>query len=88
MEQAGAGGHNEINRTNQTKEDIAAGLQRPVVQKQLELLRWRASCPAFSPEAEVTVASQGSRISFRWRYAGQEAALEADLSTCAFTIST
>ena len=34
MERAGAGGHKEINRTNLSKEAMAEGLQKPVVQEQ------------------------------------------------------
>lgn len=88
MERAGAGGHKEINRTNLTERDIAEGLQKPVVQKQLQLLRLRANCPAFHPEAEITVKAEGSRLFLCWRHAGHEALLEADLESCAFRAAT
>ncbi len=84
MERAGAGGHKEINRTNLSLEDIAAGLEKPVVQKQLELLKMRSSQPVFSPEAEISAEAQGSRIALRWRREGQEALLEADLADSSF----
>lgn len=85
MKRAGAGGHKEINRTNLSWEELEKGLARPVVEKQLGLLKARASCQAFGPGASISVRSQGSRLSFVWEGAGQRAALEADLATCAFT---
>ena len=39
VRRAGESGHKEINRTNLSKEDIAEGLKKPIVQKQLELIR-------------------------------------------------
>ncbi len=87
MARAGAGGHKEINRTNLSQADIEAGLKRPVVQKQLELLRLRSSCPAFHPEAAIDVSASGSRLSITWRYAGAFAALEADFATGEYTVT-
>ena len=87
MERAGAGGHKEINRTNLSKEDMAAGLEKPVVQKQLELLKMRATYPVFGPDAQIAVTWAGSKLSFTWENAGQKALLDADFSNDAFTIS-
>lgn len=50
MARAGEGGHKEINRTNLTKVQIAEALEKPVVKKQLELLRLRRNCPVFAQE--------------------------------------
>ncbi len=87
MERAGAGGHKEINRTNLSQEDMAAGLQRPVVLRQLELLKMRASYPVFDSGAAITASAEGSRLRFTWEKDGQRASLDADLTTCGFTIS-
>lgn len=87
MERAGAGGHKEINRTNLSKVDMAAGLEKPVVEKQLELLKMRATYPVFGPNAQITVTWAGSKLSFTWENAGQKALLDADFSNDAFTIS-
>ena len=87
MERAGAGGHKEINRTNLSQEDMAAGLQRPVVRRQLELLKMRASYPVFDSGAAITASAEGSRLRFTWEKDGQRASLDADLATCGFTIS-
>lgn len=87
MERAGAGGHKEINRTNLTKEAIAAGLEKPVVQKQLELLKMRASYPVFSQDSHISVETEDSKLSFIWEGHGQKAVLDADLATEGFVIS-
>ncbi len=87
MERAGAGGHKEINRTNLTKEAIAAGLEKPVVQKQLELLKMRASYPVFSQDSHISVETEDSKLSFIWEGHGQKAVLDADLATDDFVIS-
>ena len=87
MARAGTGGHKEINRTNLSAADIEAGLKRPVVRKQLELLKLRANCPAFHPEAEIAVKNEGSALGITWRYAGAEAALTADFATAEYEIT-
>ena len=86
MERAGTGGHKEINRTNLSEWEVEKRLQMPVVQKQLQLLRLRAGCKAFHPEAEILAKAEGSKLFFCWRYAGQEARLEADLQSCSFRV--
>jgi glycosidase len=84
---AGDGGHKEINRTNVSVADVAAGLERPVVQKQLELLRFRRDFPAFGFDAECEIADTASdRLVITWRRAGSFATLDADLSAATFTI--
>lgn len=85
---AGEGGHKEINRTNLTAADIEAGLQKEVVQKQVELLRLRNSCRAFDWNAEVTAEAEGDTLTIRWEYEGSEAVLKANLKTFDFTVDT
>ena len=88
VERAGSGGHKEINRTNLTIADVDEGLQKPVVQQQLELLRFRNSCPAFGFDATCTVGeTPANQLSIVWRNEGHEATLEADLTACTFTIT-
>ncbi|MFC2282397.1 MAG: glycosidase, partial [Lachnoanaerobaculum saburreum] len=55
VKRAGAGGHKEINRTNLTLKDMEDGLQREIVQKQLELLRLRSTFIVFSNDSEFTM---------------------------------
>lgn len=88
MERAGSGGHKEINRTNLTMAEAEEGLQKPVVQQQLELLRFRNACPAFGFDATCEVGdTPAEQLSLTWRNNGHEARLEADLATCTFTIT-
>ena len=61
MKRAGAGGHKEINRTNLSKQAMAEGLQKPVVQEQLKLLKARAAYPVFDSEAKITCLLYTSR---------------------------
>lgn len=87
MERAGAGGHKEINRTNLSKEAMAAALEKPVVQRQLELLKLRADCPVFQEGAAITVKAEGSALTMAWEKGGQIAALKADLVDASFTLT-
>ena len=87
MERAGAGGHKEINRTNLSKEAMAAALEKPVVQRQLELLKLRADCPVFQEGAAITVKAEGSTLTMAWEKGGQIAALQADLADASFTLT-
>lgn len=84
---AGADGHKEINRTNLSVDQVAAALALPVVQSQLELLRFRSQFPAFGFDAECEVApTQAHRLAITWTRAGASARLEADLGAGTFTI--
>jgi glycosidase len=85
---AGAGGHKEINRTNLSLEDVRSGLSRPVVQRQLELLRWRNTFGAFGFDGDCEVAHDAAeRLRITWRKGGHEAVLDADLAALSFTIT-
>jgi sucrose phosphorylase len=86
---AGEGGHKEINRTNLSAEEVAAGLERPVVKAQLELLRLRNSFAAFGFDAECEVGVTAlNRLVVTWRNRGATARLDADLAAVRFTIET
>ena len=67
--------------------DIADGLAKPVVQRQLELLRFRNSCPAFGFDASCVVAeTPASELSVTWTNHGHVAQLDADLASGTFVI--
>jgi glycosidase len=88
VERAGSGGHKEINRTNLTMADVEEGLRKPVIQQQLELLRFRNTCPAFGFDATCTVDdTPAHQLTLVWRNDGHEATLEADLAASTFTIT-
>ncbi len=85
---AGPSGHKEINRTNLALEDVEAGLTRPVVRRQIELLRFRSTFEAFGFDADCEVAdTEPGRLRITWSRAGATATLDADLVAEAFTIT-
>ena len=87
VRRGGEAAHKEINRTNLTAADMEAQLKRPVVQKQLQLLKMRNACPAFGFDAALTVEQPSDHsVAFRWEKDGAKAALRADLQSCAFTV--
>lgn len=86
VKRAGAGGHKEINRTNLTLKDMEDGLQREIVQKQLELLRLRSTFTVFSNDSEFTMKCDKSKIFMEWKNNEERAVLKADLADCAFEI--
>lgn len=86
VRRAGAGGHKEINRTNLTLKNMEAGLQKDIVQKQLELLRLRSTFTAFSNDSEFNMKCAGSKIFMEWKNKEESAVLKADLSDFNFDI--
>ncbi len=77
---AGPAGHKEINRTNLTLEQAFKGLEKNVVQRQLSLLRFRNSFPAFGFDAKLNILSTRPEIlKLRWVNNGCVATLEANL---------
>lgn len=86
VKKAGAGGHKEINRTNLTLDQMESALEKDVVKKQLEMLRFRYLFPAFSYDADIRVETNGSNMQFRWEKNGSVATLHADLQAMTFEI--
>lgn len=83
---AGAGGHKEINRTNLSSEQVGDGLRQPIVQRQLELLRFRNAFPAFGFDAEFKVTQEREHaLTFIWKKNGYTARLHADFTSADFT---
>ena len=87
VKRAGAGGHKEINRTNLTIDQIEAAMEKDVVKKQLELLRFRNTCPAFGFDAKLDVTVDGTVMKFVWENNGHKATLEADFNDYSYKIS-
>lgn len=81
---AGADGHKEINRTNLTTEYIESALERNVVKRQLEMIRFRNTCPAFESGAKMTFETQGPKLKIVWQNGGHTATLTADLKDYAY----
>lgn len=83
---AGAGGHKEINRTNLEGELAEELMEKEVVSRQIEMLKFRSNSPAFGFDAKMTFSHKASNLEITWRNHGCEAELKADLGTCQFTI--
>ena len=78
MKRAGAGGHKEINRTNLSLAEARDLLDKPVVQRQLEMLRYRNTCPAFTEDAKITINCDGSKMNIIWANDKAKACLKVD----------
>ncbi|MDE7328068.1 MAG: sucrose phosphorylase [Lachnospiraceae bacterium] len=83
---AGAGGHKEINRTNLSAEEIIKRLEMDVVKKQLQMLRFRNTFPAFGFDAHPSITCSQSKMSFSWQKDGYLAELKLDFVKCSFLI--
>ena len=83
---AATGTGRDINRHRYTAEEIDAELRRPVVRRQLEALRLRASFPAFLGEFSATWHETGGR--FTWRHEATDAVLDFDLASGEFRVTT
>jgi sucrose phosphorylase len=81
----GVAGHKEINRTTLTLDHIDAGLRRPVVLNQLELIRLRNLSPAFEGEMQI-LETEPHLLHIRWHHPRASARLEADLRSHGFTV--
>ena len=88
VKEAGEGGHKEINRTNLSVDQIAEGLKKDVVQKQLALIRMRNTHKAFSEGAEVTISGEESSLEIRWEYDGAYAELYVNFEEGTYTIES
>ncbi|MCD8069409.1 MAG: glycosidase, partial [Lachnospiraceae bacterium] len=90
VQRAGAGGHKEINRTNLTLEQIKERMKLPVVKKQLKLLRFRNTFPAFGFDAVMEASLEGDKGNFLtigWENRGCRAVMRANLSSRGFRIT-
>ena len=86
VKRAGAGGHKEINRTNLTTKEMEVGLQRDIVLKQIEMLRFRNTFTVFSNESDFSMKCSGSKLFMEWKNKEESAVLKADLSDFNFDI--
>ena len=86
VKRAGADGHKEINRTNLSIKQIEESLKKEVVQKQLDLLRFRSTYPAFSFESNISITSIEGEITFEWEKDGYIAILKADLKKMLYQV--
>jgi sucrose phosphorylase len=76
----------DINRHHYTGPEIETALERPLVQKQIELIRLRNTHPAFAGDFQVEVPAK-SRVQMQWRYQEHWINLHADLSVPSASIT-
>lgn len=83
----GSGGHKEINRTNLTIDQVMNGLNKDIVRRQLELLKFRNTFPAFGLDAKVQVINSETHVlELRWENNSCCATLVADLRDYSYKI--
>ena len=87
MKRAGAGGHKEINRTNLSLVEARELLDKPVVKKQLEMLRFRNTCPAFTEDAKITIECNDSEMTVTWVNDKAKASLTVDFEKETYEIN-
>jgi sucrose phosphorylase len=75
-----------INRHNYTLDEIETEVKRPVVQKLLELMKFRNNHEAFHIEGECIVENEGSKLTITRKYGKHYARLDADLKSYAYDI--
>lgn len=84
LESSGVG--RDINRHHFAPAEFTAAMQKPVVKKLIELIRFRNTHPAFSGTMQVQ-ESNASLLSLRWTKAEHHALLEVDLLSMTHRIS-
>ena len=86
MARAGVGGHKEINRSNLTLEQANELLKKDIVTKQLELLRFRNTCPVFTEDADINTECDESRMTITWTNAKGTVSLICDFASETYRI--
>lgn len=84
-DEAGVGGHKEINRTTLSLEDIKLDLKKAVVLKQLDLIRLRNTSVAFAGTVDIKSPYE-DEINITWTKGDDYAQLIASLSSHDFWI--
>ena len=86
MERAGVGGHKEINRSNLSLDQAQELLSSDVVNKQLELLRYRNTNPVFTQDADIVVDCNETIMTITWTNVHGSAKLSVDFDNETYTI--
>jgi len=76
----------DINRHYYTAAEIETALGRPLVQKQIQLIRLRNRHPAFAGEFQVNVPAE-NRIQLQWEFEKDRLKLDVDLSVPSASIT-
>lgn len=78
VKRAGASGYKEINRTNLTSDEITDALKKEVVQKQIEMIRFRNTCRAFEEGAKIIIEEEDGIFRITWSKDAFRAELAVD----------
>ena len=81
---AASGAGRDVNRHRYTAAEVDAALARPVVRQLLEMLRWRATDPAFDGDFELVDSPTGT-LRMRWTNGPAVADRTIDLRTAEIT---
>jgi sucrose phosphorylase len=81
---AATGDGRAVNRHDYTTSEIGTELERPVVQRLLDLLRLRADHPAFGGDVEI--GGGGQRLQLAWRRGDRHCILDADLQSARWDV--
>ncbi|AJR03168.1 alpha-amylase family protein [Siansivirga zeaxanthinifaciens] len=85
-DQAGSGGHKEINRTTLSMDDVASGLKSEIVKNQLQLIKLRNTLDAFSGKVTIKDSTENA-LEILWEHNDSFACLSANLQTLKFKIT-
>lgn len=83
---AGVGGHKEINRTNLSMSEVEKKLGREVIIKQLKMLHFRNSFPAFDFDAQLFLECKANELLLKWVKDGCIVELAVDFEKLSFVI--
>jgi sucrose phosphorylase len=84
---AATGVGRDVNRHHYSSAEVLEALDRPVVRRLVELLRWRSTEPAFDGDFEL-VDSEDHVVAVRWSSPASTVTAAVDLRSAEFTIST
>ncbi|MBR0137374.1 MAG: hypothetical protein IJM15_03085 [Erysipelotrichaceae bacterium] len=87
MRRAGVGGHKEINRTNLSIAQAEELLKEDVVKKQLEMLKFRNTCPVFTEDADIRFQCDGPIMKITWSNAAGTVSLNVDFEKETYEIN-
>ncbi len=85
-DEAGEGGHKEINRTTLNLDEISLCLQKDVVKSQLKMIKLRNTLNAFYGHLDIHFVSQ-SQFKLKWINNNDWAQLDVSLSDLSFSIA-
>ena len=78
VKRAGESGHKEINRTNLTSAEVQEALEKEIVKKQLEMIRFRNTCRAFEEGAIISIEEDSGILRILWKKEEYSAELTVD----------